>query len=501
MARILSRPMFRKGGLSRETGIMSGLDSPRRNYAGGGNIGGGIARGVPMGSRTGFFDPNLSQPSAVRQYLQGIFDMSKNKSGQKIIEEAAKKVNRMERAGQATRKGLQYLKNKLPVGMLANLFRGAGQPLAGTVGPTASAGIGTQVAAATAPVAAVGALSAMNWPVYPKGHPNEGEFVSQKEAAEIFEKAGDAGTAGDIAGEAAMFDDSLPEETGGEMDAYGNYVYPTKFNWKRPEVVKVAKEQLDLLPKDKEKPDSLDTSGGEKKLTGDMESDLMRAYKEYAPIFEKELGVSPEDTKKQLWMQLAKFGTGLMAQPGGDLVGAVGKAAEKPLEGAGEVVKDVSTAKRQAKLLALQTAISENKPGSIGTALKDIAKAYNFTGKDKLEKAAAIYQKWNENKSTAQAADSASYRKYGEEKLQVNPYGFEKNIKKLLEGPDADLVGKFNKRLPYTKDGAPDVDEMVDKEYYVGEDGSLYRVDKSTDPPTLLEPGDDGFRDTKETKK
>ena len=90
MARILTRPMFKKGGLSRETGIMSGLDSPRRNYAGGGNIGGGIVRGISMGSRTGFFDPNLSQPSAVRQYLQGIFDMSKNKSGQKIVEEAVK---------------------------------------------------------------------------------------------------------------------------------------------------------------------------------------------------------------------------------------------------------------------------------------------------------------------------------------------------------------------------------------------------------------------------
>ena len=49
--------MFRKGGLSRETGIMSGLDSPRRSYAGGGNIGGGSIFGNPMGSRTGFLDP------------------------------------------------------------------------------------------------------------------------------------------------------------------------------------------------------------------------------------------------------------------------------------------------------------------------------------------------------------------------------------------------------------------------------------------------------------
>ena len=31
-------------------------------------------------------------------------------------------------------------------------------------------------------------------------------------------------------------------------------------------------------------------------------------------------------------MNLAKFGAGILAQPGGDLVGAIGKAAEKPLE-------------------------------------------------------------------------------------------------------------------------------------------------------------------------
>jgi len=46
-------------------------------------------------------------------------------------------------------------------------------------------------------------------------------------------------------------------------------------------------------------------------------------------------------------------------------------------------------------------------------------------------------------------------------------------------------------------DGVPDVDEIVDKEYYIGEGGELYRADKSTDPPTLLEPGDPGFKDSK----
>ena len=480
MPRILTRPLFRKGGLSQ---------TPRPSYRGGGipairphyRRGGGRMFGV----MSGIVDRQPFQTGSTwyKPWTWG--------GGQSYGDWLKRQIAK---TGQTTEGRIASgAKNIIQKGWKMIPERGVGS-LAMQHFPKA-----TGAAATIAPLAAtVGGLSAMNWPVYPKGHPKEGEFVSKEEAAEIFEKAGDAGTAGDIAGEAAMFDDELPEKSGGKMDAYGNYVYPTKFNWEKPEVVEVAKEQLDLLPKDKkDKIDPLDTTGGEKKLTGDMESDLMRAYKEYAPIFEKELGVSSEDTKKQLWMQLAKFGAGLAAQPGGDLVGAIGKAAEKPLEGAGEVVKDVSTAKRQAKLLALQTAIKEGEAGPIGKAVKDIAKIYDVSE----EEAAAIYEKWNARDTTAKAKDTASYRKYGEEKLQVNPYGFEKNIKKLLEGPDADLVGKFNKRLPYTKDGAPDEDEMIDKEYYVGEDGELYRVDKSTDPPTLLQPGDDGFKDSKKKKK
>ena len=484
MPRILTRPLFRKGGLSK---------TPRPSYRGGGVTairpgyrGGGRMTGIMSGivDRQPYAEGSLWNP---RTWWRKGAEMIKGKPpsyGQWLKSQIAKTGQTAEGRIAST------AKNLLKRGW--NLFpeRGVGS-LAMQHFPKT-----TGAAATVAPLAAtVGGLSAMNWPVYPKGHPKEGEFVSKEEAAEIFEKAGDAGTAGDIAGEAAMFDDELPEKSGGKMDAYGNYVYPTKFNWKRPEVVKVAKEQLDLLPKDKkDKIDPLDTTGGEKKLTGDMESDLMRAYKEYAPIFEKELGVSSEDTKKQLWMQLAKFGAGVAAQPVGDFVVAIGKAAEKPLEGAGEIVKDVSTAKRQAKLLALQTAIKEGEAGPIGKAVKDIAKIYNVSE----EKAAAIYEKWNARDTTARAKDTAAYRAYAE-KLIVNPEGFQRNIKKLLEGPNADLVGKFNKRLPMD-DGKPDLDELVDKEYYIGEGGELYRYDESTDPPELLTPDQDGFKDSKKEK-
>jgi len=43
------------------TGITSGLDTQRNNYVGGGTIGGGMIHGNPMGNRTGFKEPTLSE--------------------------------------------------------------------------------------------------------------------------------------------------------------------------------------------------------------------------------------------------------------------------------------------------------------------------------------------------------------------------------------------------------------------------------------------------------
>ena len=56
--------MFKLGGKTHDaqgTGITSGLDTPRNNYYGGGAIGGGRIHGNPMGNRTGFQDPTLSE--------------------------------------------------------------------------------------------------------------------------------------------------------------------------------------------------------------------------------------------------------------------------------------------------------------------------------------------------------------------------------------------------------------------------------------------------------
>jgi len=460
MSRTLTRPMFRKGGMAqREKYMGGGITTPRIKRMGGGMTGimSGIRPDAGLTPRVGYQEG--TPPGLLKRAATGGLNLLK--------------------------RGFSKAYNLIPE-------EGIGTILARNFPRTAAVGKGTSVM--TAPFLPTAGIAAANYPVYPKGHPQEGEFMPIDEARKVLEETGaassmatgksvQAGSAADIEGEAAMFD----LETG----EYPNKRYATKIDYESPEVIETAKE-IGVLPKDddKDKPDSLDITGGEKDIK-DEESALMKAYKEYAPIFEKELGVSDEDTKKSLYMNLAKFGAGILAQPGGDLVGAIGKAAEKPLEGASATLKEKTDAKRQAKLLALQTAISEGKPGTIGKAIKDIAKVYKVSEKE----AAKIYEKWNENTSTAQAADTRAYREFAEKK-NVNPEGFTRNIKKLLASDDADLVGKFNKRLPMD-DGVPDVDEIVDKEYYIGEGGELYRADKSTDPPTLLEPGDPGFKDSK----
>ena len=448
MARILTRPMFKKGGLSRETGIMSGLDSPRRGYAGGGNIGGGIARGIPMGNRTGFQQITLPMEFPTTQ------------SGSQIASEAAKKVR------------FQGLRN------LLNRFPGLAKRMAGkvplTLSQSAAAG---PVAGMIAPVvggAAVGIGGGMLTDWITRAYDTPEAYAYRKKL---------------VKDDPFYFDETnldVGEKPG--LFPRGGIKKWRKDRGLDPETGKK------IVPK-KEKPDLTENNDLDTKVTGDMESDLMRAYKEYAPIFEKELGVSPDDTKKQLWMQLAKFGTGLMAQPGGDLVGAVGKAAEKPLEGAGAVVKDVSTAKRQAKLLALQTAITENQPGNIGKALKDIAKAYNFKGKDRLQKAAAIYEKWNQNNTTARAATNKRYaeqaKNLGLVKDNQNRFISEANE---LETKYPELVGQFNESLPEDKDD-------WELGYYVSKTGKFVRVVEQDGKKVAIDMGEPGFSDKKKTKK
>ena len=407
--------------------------------------------------------------------------------------------NLAQRFGFNLARGADFLKRKLPgtTGIL-NLFRGTGQPLAGTVGPTATAGFGTSTAAAITPVLAVAALADESYPVYPKGHPNEGERMSIKDAQETLEKTGgamniatkkgtQAGGAGDIAGEAAMFDLNLPKESGGMFDIFGNMNYPTKRNFDSPEAVEVSKE-IGLLPKDTNTDDDGDDDLKNKGSKFDKQADLKTIYEDLLPMMKETLD-DPDDKRRQLYTQLAQFGANLLAQPGGDLVGAVGRAAAKPIEGVGKVLARDADIDRESKILALKTAIDRTTPGQTGKLVQDL-RALNFSD-DEIMKYLEAQKPGAGQRAAVKAGDINTLK----EDL-TNDFKIKKNAglaartmyESILQGVDEDQYSE----LPADKD------DRKDGEYYVSPNGQVGRYDAKTG--TLIKPGEKGFKGSKKKK-
>ena len=471
--------MFRMGGRS-DDGIMS----LRPGFQPGGIVpgsilttGGGV---MPPGSGTTpspistvqrFFPPVVQQPAGVPSTIPTGGSLTTTGG-------VPRAVPKLERAGQIFGKGLR--------GLL-------------TLGAAKKTG------AALAPVLAVAALADENYPVYPKGHPEEGERMSLEDAQETLEKSGgainiatkkgtQAGGAGDLSGEAAIFDESLPEESGGMLDIYGNMNYPTKRNFDSPEAIKVSKE-IGLLPKDEGNGKNGNGNGKfDDGLGDDGTSDFEKSLNEYLPAIESALEIDDEATKRQLFLQLAKFGAGLVAQPGGDLTGAIGRAALDPIEGVGKVLSDKQAAKRQAKLIAVQAAIKDMGPGSYGKNVQDIMKTFNLKGKEGRKQAGTIYNKILANDSTALSRDRDDLSDTARNDLRLKGGAIDayvNNIRAIRES-DPELIGKFNKIITSE-------DKPTDKEYYVTEEGEFVRYDEKTDK--FLQPGDDGFSDSKKKKK
>jgi hypothetical protein len=138
-----------------------------------------------------------------------------------------------------------------------------------------------------------------------------------------------------------------------------------------------VKENPDANPNDgtTEKTKGGDGEGKGTGGTGDLsESDLKTVYADLLPMFKETLGVDDEDYKKDAYLQLARFGTNLMAQPGGSLTASIGRAAEKPLEGVADIIGAKRAAERRPKELALQAALRETEPGQIGKSVRDLMK-------------------------------------------------------------------------------------------------------------------------------
>ena len=394
MSRILKRPMFRKGGLSQETGIMSGLD--RKGYA------------------QGSYAPRVNYATGFPGVLTG-FETPYGKTGSQIASEAAKKVTALDRL-----KKLKNLKNfnfnKIPTDtQIGKTLMKYGKK----IGKLKLPGLAYRNPLSIGIPAALGIKASLIAPTE----------ADKEYGVKDWEK---------------VIASSLP---GGDQNI------PLMLR-KALGVEKKVEEEPIIPPPPPEK-------------IKDPEKSLMDVYKENKGVIDEVMGSADEDTKKSMYLQLAKFGAGLAAQPGGDLVGAIGKAAEKPLEGVEATLAEKRKGDRETKLMALQKTFKDMEEPEQIKLVKSIQKEYGF---DSFKEAYDYISK--PKRSSAEIrADNEFYRTTAKE-LNVSTEGFRREMENLDDLGLGDYVGYFTRTDAKLPEKAED---RTNGEYYVNDKGKPMR--------------------------
>ena len=428
MNRILRRPMFRMGGTPNE-GIMTGLKEPRVGYSTG-----STPPGTIFTTGGGAMTPSGSSPIGTSTRF---FPPTVTQSGgvPATIKTASRSIPLMERAGQLTRFGLGAL---LRAGSLPAVLSGP------------------------AVIAALNKPKTLEELQVMKDQGALDETMSEEDLADFEKRREEARQDGTPIG---AFDTSIFSSEKKIEDA----------------IEKFREKNEPKVPPPPPNDDGLGKMGT---------SDFEKSLNEYLPAIESALKVDDEATKRNLFLQLAKFGAGLASQPGGSLTAAIGRAAQDPLRGVEKVLTGKQAAKRQAKLIAVQAAIKDLGPSNYGKTVRDIQKTFEV---DKKE-AGKIYNKILANDNTALSKDQAGLKEAAREDLRLKGGAIDayvNNVRSIRE-THPELIGKFNKVI---QEG----DKPVDKEYYVTPEGAFVRYDKETD--SFLLPKDPGFTgSSKKTK-
>ncbi len=111
-------------------------------------------------------------------------------------------------------------------------------------------------------------------------------------------------------------------------------------------------------------------------LNNFQEKSDKEVMQEYMDMFKESLGADKDELNRQRFLEIAKFGANLLAQPGGQSLGeAVGKAGAPALEGFSKIEAAERAGDIQAKTLGFQAALKELQPGQIGRNIRDLKKA------------------------------------------------------------------------------------------------------------------------------
>jgi hypothetical protein len=205
----------------------------------------------------------------------------------------------------------------------------------------------------------------------------------------------------------------------------------------------------------------ISTTGGETSEQSDQE-----LIKSYMDMFSEAMGESEEDVSRQRYLELAKFGANLLGQPGGDLVGSIGRAAAPSIQGLTEGAARKSAANREIKLAGLKTAIAQMDDPT-ADKIKTLARMSGVSVKDVA-------------KLMLDTDDGSDFEL--EIKALEGSVGAENAFKIAEQISDAGLKLSQVKPIPVDKKGKPK--EGAPDGYYYDKDANIYKVEKGK--PSIL---------------
>ena len=205
----------------------------------------------------------------------------------------------------------------------------------------------------------------------------------------------------------------------------------------------------------------------QKKLeAGTGEQSDQELIKSYMDMFSEAMGESEEDVSRQRYLELAKFGANLLGQPGGDLVGSIGRAAAPSIQGLAEGAARKSAGDREIKLAGLKTAIAQMDDPT-ADKIKTLARLSGVSEKEVA-------------KLMLDTDDGSDFEL--EIKALEGSVGAENAFKIAEQIKDAGIKLSQVSPLPVDKKGKPK--EGSPDGYYYDQDAKIYKVEKGK--PSIL---------------
>jgi len=218
-------------------------------------------------------------------------------------------------------------------------------------------------------------------------------------------------------------------------------------------------------------------------LNNFQEKSDKQVMQEYMDMFKESLGADKDELNRQRFLEIAKFGANLLAQPGGQSLGeAVGKAGAPALEGFSKIEAAERAGDRQAKTLGFQAALRELEPGSLEKNAKALSRLTG--GKITVSQAAEQLAK-----NASAGTNKLASMKIIMESLETSP-GTAYSVSEIMIDNDIKRSDVLKHPDPTKTTG----DEVVGKYYYFEKAGPEGEVMGKWDGEKFILPGEKGFK-------